>query len=606
MRLIRARSFVLAAAVSGFACSSEEPASTPHLNSVYVVSDVPGAFARNEITSTGALLLEELHGFVLVEATERERLAIASLSYSIAPVDESHEHPWVPLRLLAFPEGDSAYHDFQELTAVLQETAAEHANMFRLTEQGVSVEGRPIWLGKVSDNVAVDEDEPEVLFTFHQHAREHLTVEQGLYLLQALTDDYDQDDLVKRLVDNREIWLFFDLNPDGGEFDIASGDYQSWRKNRQPNEGTTHIGIDLNRNWSYQWGCCNGGSNDPESGGYRGPSPFSAPEVATVRDFVNSRLIGGVQQIRMAVDVHTPRELILWPYSHTLDEYPLDMNRDDYDAMAAIGRDMAAMNGFTPKQWSRMYIADGTINDWLYGEHRILNYTFELYPKSANFYPAGELVSAQTERNRRPLLHAVDMARCPYVATGKHVEHCGASLVYKEDFEAVPAGWRNNPDQNDSSPSVVWQTASAGRSLCGGAAAAPSSGARLLVASVPLSEVENRELEGGTATADSIEIAIPAGGNKTILRFAAYLRHDEAASDEDMLAVSVATPTEVRVVHEDRGRVAAREPEWQPVHLDLSAFMGQTIRLRFACIDGGMPNVIECGVDDISITTLPP
>ena len=27
----------------------------------------------------------------------------------------------------------------------------------------------------------------------------------------------------------------FNLNPDGGEYDIATGSYRSWRKNRQPN-----------------------------------------------------------------------------------------------------------------------------------------------------------------------------------------------------------------------------------------------------------------------------------------------------------------------------------------------------------------------------------
>ena len=43
---------------------------------------------------------------------------------------------------------------------------------------------------KISDNVATDENEPEILFNAHQHAREHLTVEMALYLLHLFTDSY--------------------------------------------------------------------------------------------------------------------------------------------------------------------------------------------------------------------------------------------------------------------------------------------------------------------------------------------------------------------------------------------------------------------------------
>jgi carboxypeptidase T len=46
--------------------------------------------------------------------------------------------------------------------------------------------------------------------------------------------------------------MIFNLNPDGSEYDIATGVYRSWRKNRQPNAGTSAVGTDLNRNWSYR------------------------------------------------------------------------------------------------------------------------------------------------------------------------------------------------------------------------------------------------------------------------------------------------------------------------------------------------------------------
>src|SRR5919109_249760 len=157
--------------------------------------------------------------------------------------------------VLAFPPADSNYHDYAEMVAEIQQAEADHGAIFDLFSLGASYEGRTIWAGKISDNVATDEDEPEVLFTHHQHAREHLTVEMALYTLKMLTDEYGSNSQITNLVDNREIWMVFDMNPDGGEYDIATGTYRSWRKNRQPNSGSSYVGTDLNRNWGYRWGC---------------------------------------------------------------------------------------------------------------------------------------------------------------------------------------------------------------------------------------------------------------------------------------------------------------------------------------------------------------
>ena len=172
--------------------------------------------------------------------------------------------------LEAFPPADSNYHDYAEMVAELEQAAFDHPAIFSLFSVGLSYQGRTIWAGKISDNVGTDENEPEVLLTHHQHAREHLTVEMALYTLRMLTDEYGTDPQITSLVDGREIWLVFDVNPDGGEYDIATGTYASWRKNRQPNSGTSAVGTDLNRNWGYRWGCCGGSSGTPSSETYRG------------------------------------------------------------------------------------------------------------------------------------------------------------------------------------------------------------------------------------------------------------------------------------------------------------------------------------------------
>jgi len=216
---------------------------------LYKISKVYNVETRSAIAATGAGIIEVGHDYVLVEATGREARALKRLGLELVRFRTREEF------LKVFPLADSAYHDYAEMVAELQQAASDHPAIFSLFSLGLSHEGRTIWAGKISDNVGVDEDEPEVLFTHHLHAREHLTVEQGLYTLHMLTDGYGADPRITQDVDSREIWMVFDANPDGGEFDIATGTYASWRKNRQPNAGSANIGTDLNRNWSYRWGC---------------------------------------------------------------------------------------------------------------------------------------------------------------------------------------------------------------------------------------------------------------------------------------------------------------------------------------------------------------
>ncbi|MFF7448751.1 MULTISPECIES: M14 family zinc carboxypeptidase [unclassified Streptomyces] len=326
-----------------------------------------------------------------------------------------------------FPSADSRYHNYAEMTSEINSVVSAHSSIASQRVIGTSYQGRNIVAIKISDNVGTDEAEPEVLFTHHQHAREHLTVEMALYLLTELTSDYGTDPRVKNLVDSREIWIIPDLNPDGGEYDVATGSYRSWRKNRQPNSGSSYVGTDLNRNWAYRWGCCGGSSGSTSSETYRGPSAESAPEVKVVANFVRSRVVGGTQQIKAGIDFHTYSELVLWPYGYTTANTATGMTTDDRNAFATVGQKMAASNGYTPEQSSDLYITDGSIDDWLWGNQKIFAYTFEMYPSSSSgggFYPPDEVIARETSRNRDAVLQLLENADCMYRSIGKEAQYC--------------------------------------------------------------------------------------------------------------------------------------------------------------------------------------
>jgi carboxypeptidase T len=380
---------------------------------------------RTAIQAAGVTVDEADEESVVVSGRAEQAAKLRRMGYEVQPVGAAPQRGQA--RLYDFPSADAKYHNYAEANAEIDQRLAAYPGIMNKRVIGKSYQGRDIVAIKVSDNVAADEDEPEVLFTAHQHAREHLTVEMALYLLRELGAGYGTDSRITGLVDSREIWIVPDLNPDGGEYDIAGGSYRSWRKNRQPNSGSTNVGTDLNRNWNYKWGCCGGSSGSTSSETYRGSAAESAPEVKVVADFVRGRVVGGRQQIKAGIDFHTYSELVLWPFGYTYADTATGMTADDAAAFQAVGRKMAASNGYTAEQSSDLYITDGTIDDYLWGTQKIFSYTFEMYPTSSSaggFYPPDEVIERETSRNKDAVLQLLENADCMYRSIGKAAQYC--------------------------------------------------------------------------------------------------------------------------------------------------------------------------------------
>ncbi|GAA1845092.1 M14 family zinc carboxypeptidase [Asanoa iriomotensis] len=562
---------------------------------------------RNAVARTGASIDYVEHGVLNVTANATEAAAIARLGFKLEKVTPpaASDGP----STLAFPPADSAYHDYAELTAVVNQVVADHPTIARKLSIGSSYEGRDLMLIKISDNVNLDEAEPEILFNAQQHAREHLTVEMAIYLLNLFTDNYGTDSRITNIVNSREIWIVPTVNPDGSEYDIATGSYRSWRKNRQPNSGSSNVGTDLNRNWSYQWGCCGGSSGTTSSETYRGPSAFSAPETSRLRDFVNSRVVGGQQQIKANIDFHTYSQLVLWPFGYTTANTTTGMTADQYNTFATLGQQMAATNSYTPEQSSDLYIADGTSIDWMWATHNIWAYTFEMYPGSASgggFYPPDEVIPAQTSRNREAVLMLSEAADCPYRVIGKEAQYCGGgggTTVYSDTFETA-TGWTTNPNSTDTATSGQW--------VRGDPAATTSSGAKqlgttvsgvndLVTGAAAGTSAGDFDVDGGVTSVRSPAITLPASGTLT-LSLSWYLAHGSNSSSADFFRVSVVHNGGTTAVFSQAGAATNRNGAWAVANANLSAYAGQSVRILIEAADASTASLVEAGVDDVRIT----
>jgi hypothetical protein len=507
--------------------------------------------------------------------------------------------PSTALAASEFPKGFEGYHTYAEVAAATKAVAAAHPDIATRFSIGKSYQGRELWAMKISDNVKSDEAEPEVLYDGGHHADEHMGVEMALKIMRWLVDGYGTNTRITAIVNTREIWIVFLVNPDGAEHDIAAGKFHSWRKNRQPTPGTTRVGTDLNRNYGYRWGGGGRTSSNPRAITYRGPKAFSAPETRAMRDFLASRVVGGRQQIRVHISFHEAGRLVMWPYGYTLTNIPGDMTRADRDVMARMGKQMAASNGYRAQQASDLYVSSGTTKDFAYGVYRIYSYTFEL---SNGDYLDDSRINSETGRNKDAVLYLAERAWCPLSILGAVVRNarCGA---FDDDLE-VSRGWSANPDGTDTATTGRFtrsnpeSTSSAGAKQLGDV----PSGSRAWVTGAKAGASANaNDLDGRTSVRSRAFTLRTSVGQRLFFRY--VFAHGATSSSGDRLVASIEDAGGVRTpVITIAGRAADVDGAWRSISAPVDAWAGQTIRIHIEAVDGGVNNLFEVEIDDVRVT----
>lgn len=286
------------------------------------------------------------------------------------------------------------------------------ANLFptlvkaKLPLDSLTREGRSVYWMKISDNPNADEPEPEILYNAVHHAREPASVSQLIMYMYYLLENYNSNTEVKYLVDNLEMYFVPVVNPDGYIYNETNNPNGGgmWRKNRRDNlDG--EFGVDLNRNYGYNWGYDNNGS-DPNtfSDTYRGDTSFSEPETQNLKNFCNARLF------KLTLNYHTYGNLLIYPWGYDNNIYTPDSAQ-----FVEYAKYLTYQNHYnygTANQTVE-YTANGVSDDWMYGEQTSKGKIFAMTPEAGDaangFWPPQNLIVSICKENILQNLHAAHL-----------------------------------------------------------------------------------------------------------------------------------------------------------------------------------------------------
>jgi carboxypeptidase T len=260
-----------------------------------------------------------------------------------------------------------------------------------------SVEGRPIYWIRVSNNPTVDQPaKPQMLYTALHHAREPGSISSTVYYLWYLLENYATDPRVKAIVDNTELYFIPCVNPDGYLYNISTNPLGGglWRKNRRDN-GDGTFGVDLNRNYGFNWGFDNIGSSPHDSlETYRGTSAFSEPETRSIKWMADHH------HFKFCLNFHSYNNDILYPWGYIPSLQTIDSNW-----FFAYGEFITRENHYRYGTCNQTlnYITNGDANDWMYGDTtfkpKIYGFTPEIGSIVSGFYPPATQIIPDCQNN---------------------------------------------------------------------------------------------------------------------------------------------------------------------------------------------------------------
>lgn len=180
------------------------------------------------------------------------------------------------------------YPTYEVYRAMMKKFEQDFPNLCKLDSIGTTVEGRKLYVLKISDNVTTNEPEPEVFYTSTMHGDEVTGFVLMLRLADYFLNNYSTDSRIRSMVDNMAIYINPNANPDG-----------TYNTSNSTVSGSTRYNannIDINRNFP-----------DPRAGDH--PDGYSwQPETQAMMNFAKQR------HFILAANFHGGIELVNYPW----------------------------------------------------------------------------------------------------------------------------------------------------------------------------------------------------------------------------------------------------------------------------------------------------
>ena len=314
------------------------------------------------------------------------------------------------------------------------------------------VDNLPIWAIKLSFNANIDEDEPKMLILGQCHAEEIYGLEISIELIEWLLNPTNPGNSIYAqsilsVLSQSEIWIIPTHNPEGlnvvhGWYDAMSQWQQDvfFRKNKydanQNNmfdfvigAGDDIDGVDLNRNYDFNWifgdefnqldtGCSANPSYLSNYDYYRGPEPFSEPEIIAIRDFAlenNFLLSIAYHSSRSGCVSEKVISSWLWEDEKAAPDLPIISKLGEEIAYLIPSED--GLGYYYPGNSISMR---GNAHDWFYKETGCIQYLIEA--GSSNIQPDNtNLIDDTISRNMQGLMHLLKKGAGTIIQNGPDV-----------------------------------------------------------------------------------------------------------------------------------------------------------------------------------------
>jgi hypothetical protein len=265
-----------------------------------------------------------------------------------------------------------AYHSYQEIIDLADSLELHFPTICKKFIFGTSLGGRQLAALKISDNVHVDESEAEVMFDGGIHGDEIGCSENVIRFARDLCLDYGFDPAITDLIDNREIWLYLMVNPDG----------------RVNMSRYNNNGVDLNRDWAYMWDSWGGSTG-----------PCSQVESKALRDCMYHN------QFVVHTTFHSGTEFISYPWSYRPDS-PNDLAH--INQLAGL---YSSTSGYSNlpygSGYSGMYAINGSTKDSNYGIMGSVSWSLEI---SFSKQPPASQIMMYYNYNKPAMLMLIEYA----------------------------------------------------------------------------------------------------------------------------------------------------------------------------------------------------